>query len=84
MVSITTVVVAELILILVLNLLSFGLLEVHTGHSQPIRGTPVLVPDPKMVISNKIKKFKQQLLSKKVFEPLHITFGKTVLIYQNL
>ena len=82
MVSITTVVVGELILILVLKRLSLGLSEVQTGQGQPIRGTPVLVPDPKMVISNKIKKFKQQLLSKKVFEPLRITFEKTELIYQ--
>ena len=53
MVSITTVVVAELILMLVLNLLFLGSLEVHTSQSHPIKGTPVLVPDPK-----KLEKYK--------------------------
>lgn len=55
----TTVVVGELILILVLKRLSLGLSEVQTGHLQPIRGTPVLVPDPKIVMSNKVYNFKQ-------------------------
>ena len=82
MVSITTVVVGELILILVLKRWSLGLFEVQTGQVQPIRGTPVLVPDPKMVMSNKLLYFKQLLLSKIVFEPLRITFEKTELIYQ--
>ena len=50
----TTVVVAELILMLVLNLLFLGLVEVHTSQSHPIKGTPVLVPDPKIVISSKL------------------------------
>jgi hypothetical protein len=50
----TTVVVAELILILVLSLLFLGLVEVHTSQSHPIKGTPVLVPDPKIVISSKL------------------------------
>jgi hypothetical protein len=53
-VSITTVVVAELILMLVLNLLFLGSLEVHTSQLHPIKGTPVLVPDPKIVISSKL------------------------------
>jgi hypothetical protein len=35
---------------LVLNLLSLGSLETHTSQLHPINGTPVLVPDPKMVI----------------------------------
>ena len=82
MVSITTVVVGELILILVLKRWSLGLFEVQTGQVQPIRGTPVLVPDPKMVMSNKLLYFKQLLLSKIAFEPLRITFEKTELIYQ--
>jgi hypothetical protein len=30
--------------------LSFLLVEVHTGHSQPIIGTPLLVPVPRKVI----------------------------------
>jgi hypothetical protein len=46
-------VVSDSILILVLNRLSLGSSEVHTGHTHPIRGTPVLVPDPRMVIRNK-------------------------------
>jgi len=29
-------------------------LDVQTGQSQPISGTPVLVPDPKIVISNNV------------------------------
>ena len=48
-------VVSDSILILVLNLLSLGSFEVQTGQLQPIHGTPVLVPDPKMVIRNKAK-----------------------------
>lgn len=78
----TTVVVGELILILVLKRWSLGLFEVQTRQVQPIRGTPVLVPDPKMVMSNKLLYFKQLLLSKIAFEPLRITFEKTELIYQ--
>lgn len=74
--------VGELILILVLKRWSLGLFEVQTGQVQPIRGTPVLVPDPKMVMSNKLLYFKQLLLSKIAFEPLRITFEKTELIYQ--
>lgn len=46
-------VVSEAILMLVLNLLSLGSFEVHTGQTHPIKGTPVLVPDPRMVIFNK-------------------------------
>jgi hypothetical protein len=30
-----------------------GSSEVHTGQTHPIRGTPVLVPDPRIVILNK-------------------------------
>ena len=51
-------VVSDSILILVLNLLSLGSAELHTGHSHPIRGTPVLVPDPRMVIRNKMDRVK--------------------------
>ena len=47
-------VVSDSILILVLNRLSLGSSEVHTGHTHPMRGTPVLVPDPRMVIRNKM------------------------------
>ena len=54
----TTVVVEELILILVLNLLLMGLADLHTSQSQPIKGTPVLVPEPRMVKCNKINIFK--------------------------
>ena len=50
----TTVVVGDTILILVLNLLSLGLMDVHTSQLHPIKGTPELVPDPKIVISNKV------------------------------
>ena len=46
-------VVSDSTLILVLNRLSLGSSEVHTGQMHPIRGTPVLVPDPRMVIRNK-------------------------------
>jgi hypothetical protein len=46
-------VVSDSTLILVLKRLSLGSSEVHTGHVHPIRGTPVLVPDPRIVIRNK-------------------------------
>jgi len=46
-------VVSDSTLILVLNRLSLGSSEVHTGQMHPMRGTPVLVPDPRMVILNK-------------------------------
>jgi len=46
-------VVSDSILMLVLNRLSLGSTEVHTGQRHPIRGTPVLVPDPRIVILNK-------------------------------
>ena len=45
----TTLVCAVVNLMLVLNLASLGLTEVHTSHGQPINGTPVLVPVPKKV-----------------------------------
>jgi hypothetical protein len=51
-------VVSDSILMLVLNLLSLGSSEIHTGHAHPIRGTPVLVPDPRMVILNKMSRVK--------------------------
>ena len=54
----TIQVVSDSILMLVLNLLSLGSSEVHTGHMHPIKGTPVLVPDPKIVILNKTCKVK--------------------------
>ncbi len=47
-------VVSDSILMLVLSLLSLGSFEVHTGQAHPMRGTPVLVPDPKMVMLNKM------------------------------
>jgi hypothetical protein len=31
--------------------------DLHTSQSQPIKGTPVLVPDPRMVKCNKINIF---------------------------
>ena len=47
---------------LVLNLLFLGALEVQTTQSQPIKGTPVLVPEPKMVMSNKVSIFMENLI----------------------
>jgi hypothetical protein len=38
--------------------LSLGSSEIQTGHTHPIRGTPVLVPDPRMVIRNKMGRVK--------------------------
>jgi hypothetical protein len=49
-VSITIVVVLLSIKILLLNLLSFKELDLHTSHSHAIIGTPPLVPVPKKVI----------------------------------
>jgi hypothetical protein len=51
-VSITTEVVAVSIFKLVRNLLSNGSLEAQTAQLHPIKGTPVLVPEPKMVKCN--------------------------------
>ena len=51
-------VVSDSILMLVLNRLSLGSSEVQTGHMHPMRGTPVLVPDPRIVILNKTCKIK--------------------------
>lgn len=48
----TTEVVDVSIFKLVRNLLSLASLEVQTEQLHPIKGTPVLVPEPKMVKFN--------------------------------
>lgn len=76
-------VVSDSILILVLNRLSFGSSEVHTGHVHPMRGTPVLVPDPRMVIRNKTVGLNFMLLSMKGASLPHIIFENQASTYQN-
>ena len=75
-------VVSDSILILVLNLLSLGSFEIHTGHAQPMRGTPVLVPDPRMVILNKIGRLKFMLQSMQYASLPHIIFESQASTYQ--
>ena len=75
-------VVSDSILILVLNLLSLGSAELHTGHTHPIRGTPVLVPDPRMVIRNKIGGLKIMLQSMQYASLPHIAFENHALTCQ--
>jgi hypothetical protein len=48
--STTNVVRADRTMMLERSRLSFLSVEVHTGHSQAIIGTPLLVPLPKKVI----------------------------------
>ena len=66
--------VSDSILILVLNRLSLGSAELHTEHTHPIRGTPVLVPDPRMVIRNKIGGLKIMLQTMQYASLPHIAF----------
>ena len=54
-VSITTLVSSVSINTLLLRRLSLGLVDVQTGQSQPIIGTPLLVPVPKCYFSEKDK-----------------------------
>ena len=76
-------VVSDSILILVLNLLSLGSAELHTGHTHPIRGTPVLVPDPRMVIRNKVVGLKFMLQTMQCASLPHIIFENHASIYQS-
>lgn len=78
----TIQVVDDSILMLVLNLLSLGSVELHTAQGQPIKGTPVLVPDPKMVIRNNMGRLKITLLSKQCASLLRIIFENHALTYQ--
>ena len=75
-------VVSDSILILVLKRLSLGSSEIQTGHVQPIRGTPVLVPDPRMVIRNKLVGLKIMLQSMQCALLPRIAFENHALIYQ--
>ena len=76
-------VVSDSILMLVLNRLSLGSSEVHTGQMHPMRGTPVLVPDPRMVMRNKTCWLKFMLLSMKYASLPHIIFENQASIYQS-
>ena len=75
-------VVSDSILILVLNRLSLGSAELHTAHTHPIRGTPVLVPDPRMVILNKIVGLNFMLQSMQYASLPHIIFENHASTYQ--